>query len=87
MPIYEKDYLWNTTGFLELIENATLSDEEKNLVFDLDKYSGETAGWAGLCFEPTTENPGPFNCTSVESCMDLFRDDPEEYWSWVLENC
>ena len=87
LPIYEKDYLWNITGFLELIENATLDEEEKNLIFDLDKYSGENAGWAGLCFEPTTENPGPFNCTSVESCMDLFRENPEDYWNWVLENC
>jgi len=87
LPIYEKDYLWNTTGFLELIENATLDDKEKNLIFDLDKYSGKIAGWAGLCFEPTTENPGPFNCTSVESCMDLFRNSPEKYWRWILENC
>ena len=85
--ITDKDYIWNTAGFLELIENATLDDNESRLIFDLDTYSGEMAGWAGLCFEPTNESPGPLNCTSVEGCMQTFKENPEEYWAWRENNC
>ncbi len=87
IEISEKDNIWNTTGFLELIEKATLDENESRLIFDLDAYSGEATGWAGLCFEPTDENPGPFDCTSVEGCMQLFKENPEEYWAWREDNC
>ena len=87
IPSTENDSIWDTAGLLELIENATLDDEEKQLIFDLEKYSGETAGWAGLCFEPTSNTPGPFNCTTVEECMHCFKDNPEEYWAWRITNC
>lgn len=83
----EKDYIWNTTGLLDLIENATLDGLEKMLIFDLETYSGGATGLAGLCFEPTAENPGPFNCSSVEGCMQLFKENPEEYWAWRINNC
>ena len=87
IEITEKDYLWNTTGFLELIESATLDENESKLIFDLETYSGEMVGWAGLCHEPSDENPGPFNCTSVEQCMQLFKRNPEEYWAWRVNEC
>ncbi len=83
----EYDNVWKTQGFLELIEKSTLSKNESRLIFDLGTYSGKTAGWAGLCFEPTIESPGPFNCTSVEKCMRLFKQKPEEYWIWTINNC
>jgi len=87
IEISEKDYIWNTSGLLELIEEAILDENESRLIFDLDTYSGEAVGWAGLCFEPTEQNPGPFDCTSVEGCMDLFKENPEEYWAWTEDNC
>jgi len=87
IEISEKDYIWNTTGFLELIEKATLDENESRLLFDLETYSGEVTGWAGLCYEPTSENPGPFNCTSVEGCMELFKENPEEYWALREDIC
>jgi hypothetical protein len=87
IEISKKDYIWNTSGFLELIEKATLDENESRLLFDLDTYSGEAIGWAGLCFEPTDGTPGPFNCTSVEGCMELFKENPEEYWAWREDTC
>lgn len=87
IEISEKDYLWNTTGFLELIEKATLDENESTFIFDLDTYSGEAVGWAGLCYEPTNETPGPFGCASVEKCMELFKEKPEEYWALRKESC
>jgi len=53
----------------------------------INTYSGEAVGWAGLCFEPTSNNPGPFDCTDVEECMQFFKDNPEEYWAWRINNC
>jgi hypothetical protein len=87
IDISEKDTIWNTSGFLELIEKAALDENESNLIFDLDTYSGEAVGWAGLCFQPTDETPGPFDCTSVEGCMELFKENPEGYWAWRVDNC
>jgi hypothetical protein len=87
IEVSEKDYIWNTTGFLELIEKTTLDENESKYIFDLDTYSGEAAGWAGLCFEPSSENPGPFNCTSVEECMAFFKENPEEYWALREDFC
>jgi len=87
ISITEEDYIWNTAGLIDIIENATLGEQEKSLIFDLEKYSGEAAGWAGLCFEPTPESPGPFNCSNVEECMQCFKDTPEEYWIWRVEHC
>lgn len=87
ITVTEKDYLWATAGFLEMIENAALNWEEKEFIFDLETYSGEATGSAGLCFEPTTEDPGPLGCTSVEKCMETFRSSPEEYWWARTELC
>jgi hypothetical protein len=78
------DSVWATPGLLELIEQVTLDDTERGLIFDLDTYVG---GWAGLCFEPDPASPGPFGCTSTGECMQCFREDPEEYWAWRLEHC
>lgn len=87
IEISNKDYIWNNSGLLELIEKVTLDENGLKLIFDLETYSGEAAGWAGLCFEPTGKNPGPFDCTSVEGCMQLFKEDPEGYWAWVIDHC
>jgi len=87
IEISDKDYIWNSTGLLELIEKVTLDENESKFIFDLDTYSGEAVGWAGLCYEPTSEKPGPFECTSVEECMQIFKENPEEYWAWVENNC
>lgn len=87
IKVSEKDYIWTTSDFLELIEKTTLDENESNYIFDLDTYSGEAAGWAGLCYEPTEQNSGPFNCTSVEECMELFKENPEEYWAFVDDLC
>ena len=87
IPVTEKDYLWATTGFLELIEDTALDEEEKEFIFDLETYSGEATGQAGLCFNPTEEEPGPLGCKSVEDCMETFRSNPEEYWWARTELC
>ncbi|MBD3311867.1 hypothetical protein GF352_00170 [archaeon] len=70
------DELWNTTGLLELIEDVMIPEDEELMIFDVYEY---TAGWAGLDYEPTTNNPGPFNCTSIKDCMEYLRQYPEEY--------
>jgi len=78
------DTLWGTPGFLELLEDAMMTAEERVSVFDLATY---VAGWAGLCHEPSAEQPGPFDCTSVTACMECFRENPEIYWHLAGEDC
>ncbi len=78
------DSLWVTPGLLEVVERVTLDETERDLIFDLNRYR---AGWAGLCFEPGPESPGPLGCTSVQDCMECFRANPEEYWEARLESC
>jgi hypothetical protein len=84
LPEHPFDAIWGTPGLLDLIENAMLTDEEHASIFDLSTY---VAGWAGLCHEPTAEQPGPFGCTSVPACMERFRRDPETYWRLAGEGC
>jgi len=84
LPEHPFDSLWSTSGLLDVIENAMLIDEERAMIFDLGTY---VAGWAGLCHEPTDEQPGPFGCTSVTACMERFRRAPETYWRLAGEAC
>ena len=84
IPVKTTDSLWATPGFVELIENVTMNDIERELIFDIDTY---VAGWAGLCFEPTSTRQGPFDCMSIPECMECFRENPEDYWAWTIENC
>lgn len=70
------DDLWNTTGLLELFESVMMTESDKLKIFDLNVY---TPGYAGLSYEPCVETPGPFNCVSVEECMEYYRSNPEEY--------
>ena len=84
LPDHPFDAIWSTPGLLEAIEGAMLTDGERELIFDLATY---VAGWAGLCHEPSTEQPGPFGCTSIASCMERFRRDPETYWRLAGEAC
>jgi hypothetical protein len=63
------DVLWDK-NLLELIESSLIQEDERKYVFDLETYSGEAAGWAGLCHEPSPENPAPnptLHCT--HSCL------------------
>jgi hypothetical protein len=78
------DPLWSTSGLLKVDEGAMLTDEEQAMIFDLGTY---VAGWAGLCHEPTDNQPGPFGCTSVMACMERFRREPETYWRLASEGC
>ncbi len=81
----ERDPLWATPGLLELIENVTMDDYEREMVMDLNTYIDRPT--AGLCFIPTEKNPGPFGCNSTASCMELFRKNPEDYWAWRIDKC
>ena len=84
LPEHPFDRLWSTPGLLDVIEGAMLTAEEREMIFDLGTY---VAGWAGLCHEPTDEQPGPFGCTSVAACMERFRHEPEAYWRLAGEGC
>ena len=84
LPEHPFDRLWSTPGLLDVIEGAMLTAEEREMIFDLGTY---VAGWAGLCHEPTDEQPGPFGCTSVAACMERFRREPETYWRLAGEEC
>jgi len=84
IPQRATDNIWATPGLLELIESVTMDDVERRLIFDLDSY---VPCWAGLCHEPQPQNPGPFGCTSIDECMQLFRKNPEEYWTRRIEKC
>jgi hypothetical protein len=84
IPRAATDPLWATPGLLELIEDATVTEFERERIFDYNTY---VAGWAGLCYEPTEADPGPFGCTSVLECMERFRQHPDEYWWISAERC
>ena len=84
LPEHPFDAIWSTTGLLELIEESMLTDEERALMFDHATY---IAGWAGLCYEPSKEHPGPCGCASVPVCMERFRESPETYWRLAGEAC
>lgn len=84
LPEHPFDALWSTPGFLETVGDTMLTTEERAMIFDLGTY---VAGWAGLCHEPSSARPGPFGCTSLTTCMEWFRREPEVYWRLVNEAC
>jgi len=84
LPERLHDAVWSAPGLLEAIEAAMLTEHERSAIFDLETY---VAGWAGLCYEPSAERPGPFGCTSIAECMEAFRRSPEAYWHLASEGC